>query len=174
MTSKSHLRKVIIEKRKLLDLDYRSKISNEIIEKLVKINQLKEAKYIGIYMPILGEIDIRNIVNFFPEKVFAAPKIIGDDMQFIQIKKDSNFTKSNFNIDEPVDGKDISHLLNVILVPCLGINQTNHRLGYGKGFFDKFFKKYDKSYKIGIIYKDEEIDFQVEDHDIALDCYMKG
>ena len=36
---------------------------------------------------------------------------------------------------------------NVVLVPLISFDKNKNRLGYGKGFYDKFFKKYLKAHK---------------------------
>lgn len=47
--------------------------------------------------------------------------------------------KNRWNIPEPVDGIEINHnKIDVVFVPLLAFDKTGHRIGYGKGFYDKF------------------------------------
>ena len=174
MSSKSDLRRIIINKRNELSFDYIQKSSLNVLNQLSKNKTFLESKFIGLYYPLSKEMDLRELINLYKDKRFAYPKVIKNEMIFIEVNKDTQFVKSNFNVYEPVTGIDVSNKLDLIIVPALSMNKDNYRLGFGKGYFDKFFKKYPNSYKIGIIYKDEEFDFDVEDHDVALDCYLMG
>lgn len=174
MTSKSDLRIKILNNRKLKTAIEINDASNHILEQLLLNEKVIHANKIGIFYPLNSEIDIRKIMDKLKEKRFAMPKVIGDEIVFLEVNHHTKYIKSNFNIYEPKEGNDLSDQLDLVIVPALAMNKRNYRLGYGKGFFDKYFKKYHNSYKIGIIYKDEELHFQVNDHDIALDCYLMG
>lgn len=174
MTSKSDLRKIIINKRKS-NLDEQNNAAKlHILAELSKNSTFLDARLIGIYFPLSVEIDLRDLIEMYPNKTFAFPKIVDDKMIFIAYNKNTEFKLSAFNVYEPVGLDDVSDKLDLVIVPALAMNKRNYRLGFGKGYFDKFFNKHPKPYKIGIIYKDEEIDFKEEDHDIALDCYLMG
>ncbi|VEU83079.1 5-formyltetrahydrofolate cyclo-ligase [Acholeplasma hippikon] len=174
MTSKSDLRKIIINKRNS-NLDEQNDAAKlHILAELDKNPTFIEARFIGLYYPLSVEIDLREIIEKYPNKKYAFPKIVDDKMIYIEYTKDTVFECSNFNVYEPVGRVDVSNQLDLVIVPALAMNKRNFRLGFGKGYFDKFFKKCPNPYKIGIIYKDEEIDFKEEDHDVALDCYLMG
>ena len=58
---------------------------------------------------------------------------------------------------------------SITIVPLLGFNKGNHRIGYGKACYDKFFAFYPNSIKIGLAYKEQLCDFLSDTHDIPLD-----
>ena len=174
MTSKSDSRKIIINKRTDNLDEQNSAAKLHILAELSKNSVFLESRFIGIYFPLSVEIDLRELIDIYPNKSFAFPKIVDGQMIYIQYDKHTEFNLSAFKVYEPVGTTDVSNQLYLVIVPALAMNKRNYRLGFGKGFFDKFFKKHPKPYKIGIIYKDEEIDFKEEDHDVALDCYLMG
>ena len=100
-----------------------------------------EGKYIGIYWPLKGEIDIRFIKEIKNQKV-ALPSssknkgICYRPWSNNRLKIDSN------NIPAPtgesaINPKDIS----ILFVPAIAIDQKGYRLGYGGGYFDRLRQK---------------------------------
>jgi 5-formyltetrahydrofolate cyclo-ligase len=60
--------------------------------------------------------------------------------------------------------------LDMLLVPALGFDKKNHRLGYGKGFYDRFLKQYPTIPSIGIGFLEQFVpDLPVALSDRALD-----
>lgn len=60
----------------------------------------------------------------------------------------------------------------VTIVPLLGFNKSLHRIGYGKGCYDRYFARNPDTAKIGIAYDEQLCDFTPEPHDVALDCII--
>ena len=80
--------------------------------------------------------------------------------------------KNNYNIPEPIDGIEITSLqLEVIFVPLLAFNKTGHRIGYGKGFYDRFLADCKpETVKIGLsFFGAEDEAFETSEADIMLD-----
>ena len=117
-------------------------ISNVRISLDILLNSYHfEGKYIGIYWPLEGEVDIRFIKEINNLKV-ALPSssknqgIIYHHWTNDQLELDSN------KIPAPKGGiainpKDIS----ILFVPAIAIDQEGYRLGYGGGYFDRLRKK---------------------------------
>ncbi len=85
---------------------------------------------------------------------------------------DSTIIKKNSHlIPEPVDGIEIStDKIEVVFVPLLGFDKQGHRIGYGKGFYDKFLSECQtETIKIGLsFFESEERIEGVFDSDVAL------
>ena len=80
--------------------------------------------------------------------------------------------KNSWNIPEPVDGIDIdSQKIDVVFVPLLAFDKRGHRIGYGKGFYDKFLSECrPETLKIGLsFFEAEEIINDISDSDVVLD-----
>jgi 5-formyltetrahydrofolate cyclo-ligase len=80
--------------------------------------------------------------------------------------------KNQYNITEPVDGLEVpTNKIEVIFVPLLAFDKSGHRVGYGKGFYDKFLTdcKPD-TIKIGLSFFEAEENIEdVFESDIKLD-----
>lgn len=64
------------------------------------------------------------------------------EMKHFLLQENTIFKTSKYGIPEPVSGIEISpELLEVIFVPLLGYDEKGHRVGYGKGFYDRFLEK---------------------------------
>jgi len=80
--------------------------------------------------------------------------------------------KNKWNIPEPVDGIEINtDKIEVVFVPLLAFDQQGHRIGYGKGFYDKFLSECrPETLKIGLSFFEAEEKIEgIFDSDIALD-----
>ena len=55
------------------------------------------------------------------------------------IEENKLFIKNKFNILEPLDGEIIQpQLLDIIFVPLIAFDNKGYRVGYGKGFYDRY------------------------------------
>ena len=71
----------------------------------------------------------------------------------------------------PVDlnGTALKSLPNITIVPLLGFNDALHRIGFGKGCYDRWFFENPGQIKIGIAYDEQKCEFCPDSHDIPLD-----
>jgi 5-formyltetrahydrofolate cyclo-ligase len=80
--------------------------------------------------------------------------------------------ETKWGIKEPVDGKEINaELIDLVIVPLLVFDKFGHRVGYGKGFYDRFLSKCRRdTIKIGLSLfpQVDEID-DVNRYDVKLD-----
>ncbi len=64
------------------------------------------------------------------------------EMKHFLLQENTVLKISGYGIPEPVSGIEISpEMLEVVFVPLLAYDQNGHRIGYGKGFYDRFLKK---------------------------------
>jgi len=71
----------------------------------------------------------------------AYPKtdLLGNSMQAIICDEDSLFEDNLFYVPEPVTGENIHpQTIDLVLVPLLAFDERGYRVGYGKGFYDRF------------------------------------
>ncbi len=174
MLSKKELRIQALQRRSRLDESMMENAKKSIFEKLANLKQFIEAKTVGIYYPLGKEIDLLDLVKLYPDKIFALPKTEDGQIIYYEFNDKTKLIKTSFGLLEPKTGKNLNNKLDVCLVPSLGITKEYYRLGYGAGYFDRFFTLYKEPYKIGIIYQGEEVEFKPFDYDIKLDTYVSG
>lgn len=139
----------------------RASISNKNEQNISIYNQITcdeniiNANTILIYVSTNDEVDTKELINFFlKNKKVAVPKIIGNDMYFYYINSLNDLEKGYFNILEPTTNDIVNDFNNsVCIVPGICFDKDNNRLGYGKGFYDKFLENKD-IYTIGLSFKE--------------------
>jgi 5-formyltetrahydrofolate cyclo-ligase len=80
--------------------------------------------------------------------------------------------KNDYNIPEPIDGIEIpTSKIEVVFVPLLAFDKKGNRVGYGKGFYDRFLSECNpETIKIGLSFFDsEELIEDVFENDVKLD-----
>ena len=82
------------------------------------------------------------------------------------------FEENEYGIPEPINGIQInSEIIDVVFVPLLAYDSKGNRVGYGKGFYDRFLQNLDsKTIKIGLsFFPPEELIKNIDEKDIKLD-----
>ena len=86
--------------------------------------------------------------------------------------QNTKIKKNEYNIPEPISGLSVpNEMIDVVFVPLLAYDKQGNRIGYGKGFYDKFLSECKpKVVKIGLsFFEPEEIIEDVYQNDIKLD-----
>ncbi len=156
MIEKENIRKKILERRKLLNeidlLGANEKIVNasrDIISSLVKEKQSK-IPTLAIYWPLKGEPDLLKLVAAYSGKV-AIPKIRGDRMNFVKYDLGSYLEKSMYTgLMQPES--NINAIPELVFVPGLSFCVNGYRLGFGKGYYDKYFENHPNITKVGVCF----------------------
>lgn len=139
------------------------KIKDEEIFNLVINNEyIKKAKLILIYVSFNNEVDTIKLINYFlKSKQVAVPKVADGKMSFYYIDSLTELKKGYFNILEPTTNKEVLNYDNCIcLTPGVCFSSDGKRIGYGKGYYDRFFQS-NNVYRIGLTYK-ECLDDKIE------------
>ena len=133
MYNKTDLRIWAKSIRKTLDMD---KISNNAV-RLIRENSLyKKAENILIFYPMKYEVNLLELLE--DNKNFYLPKVCGKRLLICPFKSGDKLEKSDFNILEPCSISVNPNILNLIILPALMADEAGYRLGYGKGFYDRF------------------------------------
>lgn len=169
--NKTLLREKMLNKRMELSQEVHRQLSKHAVNLIKKHPFYKQAKHIGVYHPIKKELDILSLTKDL-DKAFYLPKVFGDTMHYL--KHDTSLEMSDLGILEPHTETRFDETLDLIIVPALAVDKHNHRVGYGKGFFDKYIKKYDHLKTLGLVIAFqvvESITYSKEDmplHDIIV------
>ena len=100
-----------------------------------------EGKYIGIYWPLKGEVDIRFIKKINNQKVALPSSSIIKGINYHHWSKNKLKLDSN-KIPAPLEENAISPKhISMLFVPAIAIDQDGYRLGYGGGYFDRLRQK---------------------------------
>lgn len=166
---KDYLRKNMISKRNKLSKKKVESLSSKIVNNILKSEEYKKAKNILIYSPINNEVDLSLLTND-GNKVFAYPRCKGNTLTPLIPKDKNSFEIGPFNIFEPMKLKSkIMKDIDMIICPLICFDNKFNRLGYGKGFYDRFLK--DKKCTIaGVAYSFQRVEEIItEKNDVKMD-----
>lgn len=142
MKNKKTLREYYKNIRKKLDL---TALSDDIVQNILEFKLFKESTNILAFFPLKSEVQIQKLFQF-KEKNWFLPKIEGSDLSICEFNSYDDLVCSEFLIKEPCSNKiDDLKLIDLIITPCLGADLYGYRLGWGKGYYDRFFEKLDKN-----------------------------
>ncbi len=161
--TKEELRTKYKALRKELSQDKIDTLSIAIANQLLTLD-MWEYKYYHIFLSIeeQHEVNTEFILNILngKDKNIVIPKSSFEtfSMKSILLTDNTLIKKNQYNIPEPVDGLELKEsLLDVLFVPLLTFDNHGNRLGYGKGFYDRFIEKCNPDIvKIGLSFFEAE------------------
>jgi 5-formyltetrahydrofolate cyclo-ligase len=141
MDNKSAIRSNMLECRKAITpLSYK-RLSNKIQRLFMQSKMYKKTHSIMLYMPVHNEPDTSMIISsaLHDNKVVLLPSIKGESVCPVIYKKDMPLKHGKYKIKEPVHAEEYPvQDINVVIVPGVAFDPYGNRIGYGKGYYDKF------------------------------------
>src|SRR6187402_201479 len=148
--TKEELRKTYLQKRRLLsDVEY-EKLSIQVCENFFNQVDLSSVKVLHIFIPIEKNKEpntvfiIERLQKKFSNISIVVPRVNHDteEMENFLFEGFHQLEKNKWDILEPKAGKQIkSQDIDMVLIPLLAFDEEGHRVGYGKGFYDKLLSK---------------------------------
>ena len=127
------------------------------------------------------EIDTTLIITLLQgkDKEIVVPKILDSErLQHFLLTDRTHFKMNQWGIPEPVSGIEIDpKKLDVVFIPLLAFDNKGHRVGYGKGYYDRFLASCKPNcIKIGLSFFEVEQElFSIDPTDVPLDyCVTPG
>ncbi len=145
---KKETRKFLLQKRKEIPKEKKVIYDKEISKKIIESDYFKNATQVLVFASTEDEFDTSSIVESCRangKKVFY-PICLNDSgkMEFRQVKGSDDLQIGMYNIPEP---NPICEEYNqkendIIIVPCLSVDKNGYRIGYGKGYYDRFLQNF--------------------------------
>jgi 5-formyltetrahydrofolate cyclo-ligase len=178
--TKAELRSIYLDKRQSLSPGEVAAASGRIAERFFNEIDLTtiDKLHTFIRIPKFNEIDTSNIYfRLWQERrdiVTFAPRadLETDQIESISFDSETSFADNKWGIREPLDGEKAEpDEFDLVLVPLLCFDELGHRVGYGKGMYDKFLScSRPDCLKVGLsFYPPVEAIDDAGDHDIPLD-----
>ncbi|MBM4236011.1 MAG: 5-formyltetrahydrofolate cyclo-ligase [Firmicutes bacterium] len=144
---KNKLRKQIITERDQLTDEEIATKSATIAEKLYSLSAFNQAEAIMYFVSFGSEVDTRPIVEetIRRRKIALAPKAVPQSRELIPsriLDWDSDLMPGYYNIPEPRAGAMRPYdpeQIDLLIVPGVAFDLKGNRLGYGGGYYDRFF-----------------------------------
>jgi len=145
LMNKSTLRKKYLDQRLALGKEQYDPLNSRLIDQLFRSVDLSNIEFLHIFLPItkFKEVDtwqiIDRIMKEFPQIKLVIPKVVGDDLEHYLFEGKEQLAIDKWGIPEPAYGKLMNpDQIDMVLVPLVVADQLGNRIGYGKGYYDKF------------------------------------
>lgn len=150
--------------RNSLDTIIHKEYSQKICDRIKPI--INDKKIIMLYNNIDNEVDVSYL--FDKDKTILFPRVESNNMVAVLPQ---GFLKGSFDISEPV-GEAYVGKIDAVIVPMCAFDDNFNRLGFGKGFYDRFLADYD-CLKIGVAFQGQQTDGIVtKESDIKMDIIV--
>ncbi len=156
---KNILRSELKARRSLIPADKKALYDAAICKSIMSLPCFAQAETILLYSSVKGEIDLSSLaINALDMgKKVAYPLSNKDDltMTFKYVSSLSELVCGSYSIPEPP--KDAPNFSNdtraLCVVPALAFDELGFRLGYGKGYYDRFLKSFNGAI-VGAVYSE--------------------
>lgn len=172
--SKTTLRRSLLALRSAAPNALRTQWDNAIARRLADLRK-HFSHTLGVYWPMRGEPDLR---DWYAEQancgvLLSLPVVTDPDMplKFAAWKPGDTLVKDAMGTSIPAHVESFLQP-EALLIPCVGFNAANVRLGYGGGFYDRTLAASPRPFAIGIAYECGRAEFVSEPHDIPLDLIV--
>jgi len=174
---KSEIRSKYKALRKQLSENDIEEMSLAVTNKLITL-PIWEKTYFHIFLPITehNEVNTEFILHLLSGKdkeiIISKSDFQSRNMTHFLLTDSTKIKKNEYNIPEPVNGIEVpSNKIEVVFIPLLAFDKNGHRVGYGKGFYDKFLAECKpETIKIGLsFFEAEELIKDAFESDVALD-----
>lgn len=175
MYTKDELRKIVSGYRKAMSNDDVVMKSIAIIDKVLNLEEYQKAECIYCYIDFHNEVKTKPLIHraFLDGKKVAVPKVLGEDIKFYYINGYEDLAPGYLGIYEPVCCPTAAETNALFLMPGVAFDKANHRIGFGKGYYDRFLKNENNYYKIALAYNFQIFDIVPQDsHDVCPDLVI--
>ena len=147
--------------------------SKKICDEILRMPIFQSAHTILLYSPLNDEVDVFPIVNdaYENDKTVLLPKVVGDDLELRIYKGVESLERGAFGILEPKGEVFFDFdTVDVAIIPGMAFDHARHRLGRGKGYYDRLLPRLKNAYKIGVCFPFQYLnEIPSEAHDVKMD-----
>lgn len=174
--NKKDMRKIIVNSRDKIDFKKRVQADNKIYQRLID-SDIYRGDNIFVYISFRSEVDTKLLIikMLRDRKNIFVPKISDktNDMEAIRITSLNELEENRFGTLEPVtyDNAVDPKIIDVILMPGIAFDNEGSRIGFGKGYYDKYIKRARRDVKkVGLAYDLQIVDkIDKDDYDESVD-----
>jgi 5-formyltetrahydrofolate cyclo-ligase len=178
---KKLIRKSILEKRNSLSAQEIKQSEILIMNNLMKLNQFILSQNIFCYLSFRSEVPTKGLIEYCQQqgKKVYIPVCVNETKEMIISRYDSDIelAASNYGVLEPTS-ETIKiadrNILDTAIMPGAVFDRRGYRIGYGAGYYDKFFAHTNKQiFKIALAFSFQIVeDVPKDDFDIPVDCIV--
>lgn len=174
-SEKAALRSALLAARRAIDPAARQAWDAAIGAQVLAWWQTERPAMLAVYWPLRGEPDLAPAYAALAAAgaQLALPVVLQPDapLAFAAWTPGEAMLKDGMGVAVPAEQRLVARP-PALLVPCLGFNRDNYRLGYGGGYYDRTLAAQPRPIAVGIGYACLLAEFASAPHDVALDRVM--
>jgi 5-formyltetrahydrofolate cyclo-ligase len=143
-TRKRALRRHVRELRDALPWDDRAVRSRAVAHNVLNLPALKGATTVMAFSPFGSEVDTRPLMQGLLERKaqLVLPRVEGRSIVAVAYRSGDPVRRASFGALEPAGGDVVApQEIDVVLTPGLAFDRRGYRLGYGRGYYDRFLRR---------------------------------
>lgn len=158
---KTELRKSLKKERNSLPKEIKDEFDMKIFQEIINSKIYRDSKIIFIYVSYNSEVDTIPLIKYSLEigKKVCVPKVLDKEgnMESLYIDSLNELKEGVFGILEPHSTNKANPIdIDLVITPGLAFDKKGGRIGYGKGYYDRYLTLSNKAFKLGVCY-----DFQI-------------
>jgi len=182
---KADMRSQVLDRRSMLRDDARELANRQVFERAHKLDVFQLASCVHIYRSVRDEVDTWPFFEYawgIGKRVYV-PVSTPTGLQHTHVTRDTQWQVGAFGIPEPRHAPQaqtpsqsapfadvLPADLTLVIVPLVAFDKACNRVGYGKGFYDRFLATA-KVMTMGLAFECQKVDVvPTEQHDVALSC----
>ncbi|MGR6835266.1 5-formyltetrahydrofolate cyclo-ligase [Syntrophomonas erecta] len=155
--ARSSLRRKMAEQRNSLSAEESLSLSQGIAWRLVELAPIKDARTIMVFAAIDNEVNLQGVMEQWlaKGKTILLPRVEDNgDMEAVKFTGWEQTSKGPFGIREPIGEVFDPKNIDVVITPGLAFDYKGYRLGYGKGYYDRFLTRVKPgAFRCGVCYE---------------------
>lgn len=174
---KKQIRKLLLDKRDGTSADYLKIAAHRISNKILASSEFAKAANVGAYYSTGSEIPTHDLISKMikcDKKVYLPRVVNNTEMVFSQICDMTELRTSEFftGIMEPNSQAPTAGQIDVMLVPAVAASYDGCRLGYGRGYYDRYLAKHDTLTIVPLLAKQVTKRLPADRYDIKIDIIV--
>jgi 5-formyltetrahydrofolate cyclo-ligase len=169
---KNQLREFMLNKRNRISIRQVYEKSKRVQYNVVNSRQFLIAETVGVYSPVGSEVRTEEIIKeaICSGKKVVLPRVESGGMKFYQINDNpfqlDNLVIGRFGIREPIKKGEEVVKIDLLIVPGIVFDSQGSRIGYGRGFFDRFILGAGVSFSLGLAYQFQLVSYRLPQSNI--------
>ena len=176
---KSDLRKQVLSQRQELDTKAWQEKSEKITEKVRQLNEFRNANAVHCYVSMNDRNEVAtdslidDVLKSGRQLIVPVTNFEDGTLTHSLLPAKNILKKNEWGVKEPAKINEFAiSNLDIILIPMAAADRNGNRLGYGKGFYDRFLKE-SRAFKVGMIFHEFLFDeIPTESFDEKLDAII--
>jgi 5-formyltetrahydrofolate cyclo-ligase len=149
--------------------------SRKIIESLVCLKEYIDALIVMPYISLNIEVDTREFIKneLLKGRNMVVPFVEAGNIQVSMLKDFENLIEGEFGVLEPMKKERYDGKIDLVIVPGIAFDLHGGRIGFGKGYYDKFLDRFKDSLRVGLAFEEQIVDnLPCEEHDQPVDIII--